>query len=172
MEEEVVKKQQEYLDYIYEHIKNIQDSFIELKHMNNNTIKELFTNDSQLVEDVLMRVVVHDRSKYSKEEFEPYRKNFYPINDQEKEDNEEAFEKAWEHHWKNNDHHWDNRQATTTLNKPACIENLIDWMAMSKKFNNKIYDWYDNNKETIKLNPLEKEYMESIIYAIKDEDNK
>lgn len=169
--DDIVKKQLEYRAYIKEHIDNVNKSFIKLMEYKSPKIHEIFTDDESLVEDVSRRCLLHDKSKLSYEEFEPYRKNFYPINDKEKEDNKQAFEQAWEHHWKTNDHHWENRQGTEYVNLPACVENIIDWMAMGIKFNNKAYDYYDEHKEEILLNDNEREYMETILYAMKEEDS-
>ncbi len=166
----IIKKQLEYRQYIKEHVDNVNKSFLKLMQYKHPKIKEFFINDSSLVEDVCRRCLVHDKSKLSYEEFEPYRRNFYPINKKEKDNNKEAFEKAWEHHWKNNDHHWENRQDTEYVNLPACVENIIDWMAMGIKFGNTAYDYYDEHKEEIHLNDNEREYMETILYAMKEED--
>ena len=122
------------------------------------------------MQELITRVTVHDKSKFSEEEFEPYRKNFFPINVEEKENNKEDFEKAWEHHWKNNDHHWQAREKTKTLNRGACWEMILDWMAMGMKFNDKCWEYYEQHKDEIHMNDLETEYVEDILAAIKNED--
>lgn len=171
---EKTRKEREYMDYIKEHIQNVQKAFDEITNMNNEKIKELYSNDSELVNNVRNRVNVHDASKYSKEEFDAYRRNFHPINDEEKKNSKEDFDKAWEHHYKNNDHHWQNRQDSEELNKPACIEQILDWTAMGYKFNDRPYEYYKKNKKDIKMNKLETEYVESILDAIEnyDKENK
>lgn len=167
---EKTRKEREYIDYIKEHIQNVQKAYEEITNMNNDKIKELYSNDAKLVNEVKQRVNIHDASKYQKEEFDAYRRNFHPINDEEKKNAKEDFDKAWEHHWKNNDHHWQARQNTTELNKPAVIEMICDWIAMGYKFNDRPYEYYKKNKNEIKLNNLEKDYTESILNAIEEYD--
>ena len=122
------------------------------------------------------RVLVHDESKYSEEEFIPYRKNFFPINAEEKENNKLDFDKAWEHHWKNNSHHWQYRKNKTSFNKDNkeevldVLENVLDWMAMGYKFNDRPYQYYENNKNNIVLCDDERKYLEDLIYNIIDID--
>lgn len=167
---EKTRKEREYIDYIKEHVSNVRKAFEELLSMDNSTIKELFTNDAELVNNVESRINIHDASKYQKEEFDAYRRNFHPINDEEKKNAKEDFDKAWNHHWKNNDHHWQNRENTNILNKPACIEMICDWTAMGYKFDDRPYQYYKKNKNEIKLNDLEKDYVESILDAMEKYD--
>ena len=164
----LVEKRNEYMDYIKEHLQLVQESFLELKNMNNSEINKLFSNNIDLINELRERIINHDLSKYSDEEFEGYRKYYYPVNEEEKESSKAEFDKAWEHHWKNNDHHWQNRQTSDILNRGACLEMICDWMAMSKKFNNNIWDWYEDNKSEIILNESEREYTERLINAIKE----
>lgn len=48
------------------------------------------------------RLLIHDLSKFSKQEFFPYAKYFYTNNKNEKE-----FSNAVDHHYENNSHHWE-----------------------------------------------------------------
>ncbi len=165
---QIKKKTKEYINYIREHQNNIKKAFEELKE--NYLIFQIGGNE--LMNKLYERVLVHDESKYSKEEFEPYRKNFFPINQQEKENNKEAFDKAWEHHWKNNSHHWQYRQSKETfdINNENdvldVLENILDWMAMGYKFNDRPYQYYEKNKNSIILNKKERKFLEDIINAI------
>lgn len=169
---EIEKKEDEYLDYIIEHRKNIEKAYNEL--MENSFIHQKV--DNKILEQLKTRVENHDLSKFEVEEFEPYRKNFYPINQQEKQNNLKDFEKAWEHHWKNNSHHWEYRQDKKTFNKDNdrevldVLENILDWMAMGYKFNNRPYQYYEKNKEKIILCKEERKYLEDIIYNAVDID--
>lgn len=166
----IKEKTDEYRDYIREHINNVHKAFKLLKNYKSDTIGTYLLRNPQLLDDLEERINRHDRSKYSKEEFEGYRKNFFPINEEEKKSCKEEFDKAWEHHWQNNDHHWQARQDTETLNRPACWEMICDWMAMGMKFNDKCWEYYKENKNNIHMNEIETDYVETILDAIEQED--
>lgn len=168
-----IKKQTKlYIKYIVEHKKNIEKAFEEMKE--NSLIFQRYDDD--ILDALWERVLVHDESKYSEEEFIPYRKNFFPINAEEKENNKSDFDKAWEHHWKNNSHHWQYRKNKTSFNKDNkkevldVLENVLDWMAMGYKFNDRPYQYYENNKNNIVLCEEERKYLEDLIYNIIDID--
>lgn len=166
-----IKKQTKlYIKYIVEHKKNIEKAFEEMRE--NSLIFQRYDDD--ILDALWERVLVHDESKYSEEEFIPYRKNFFPINAEEKENNKLDFDKAWEHHWKNNSHHWQYRKNKTSFNKDNkeevldVLENVLDWMAMGYKFNDRPYQYYENNKNNIILCDDERKYLEDLIYNIID----
>ena len=168
-----IKKQTKlYIKYIVEHKKNIEKAFEEMRE--NSLIFQRYDDD--ILNALWERVLVHDESKYSEEEFIPYRKNFFPINAEEKENNKLDFDKAWEHHWKNNSHHWQYRKNKTSFNKDNkeevldVLENVLDWMAMGYKFNDRPYQYYENNKNNIVLCDDERKYLEDLIYNIIDID--
>lgn len=168
-----IKKQTKlYIKYIVEHKKNIEKAFEEMRE--NSLIFQRYDDD--ILNALWERVLVHDESKYSEEEFIPYRKNFFPINAEEKENNKLDFDKAWEHHWKNNSHHWQYRKNKTSFNKNNkeevldVLENVLDWMAMGYKFNDRPYQYYENNKNNIILCDDERKYLEDLIYNIIDVD--
>ena len=168
-----IKKQTKlYIKYIVEHKKNIEKAFEEMRE--NSLLFQRYDDD--ILDALWERVLVHDESKYSEEEFIPYRKNFFPINAEEKENNKLDFDKAWEHHWKNNSHHWQYRKNKTSFNKDNkeevldVLENVLDWMAMGYKFNDRPYQYYENNKNNIILCDDERKYLEDLIYNIIDVD--
>lgn len=102
--EEILKKQNEYFEYINTHISNVKKAF---REMCDNTY--LYSTQNAMVlsalERVKARIDKHDESKFTDEEFEAYRKNFYPVDDEEREMNQEDFEAAWKHHYELNSHH-------------------------------------------------------------------
>ena len=162
-----IKKQEKaYLKYIENHKENIYKAFDEMKEC--SIVYQLGGDD--LLNALFRRVVEHDNSKYSLQEFDAYRKNFFPISQQEKEENKKDFEKAWEHHWRHNPHHWQYRQNKESFNRNNeeevldVLENVLDWMAMGYQFNDRPYQYYENNKENIKLCNEEKAFLEYIIY--------
>ena len=45
-----------------------------------------------------------------------------------------------------------------------CLENVLDWMAMGYTFNDRPYQFYEKNKEKIKLPKAERDFIEKVIY--------
>ena len=157
-----------YENYIINHRYYIEDAFIEM--VMNKDMAEWMDWEYYHVE-LYDRVKNHDFSKFDKEEFEPYRKHFYPVHEEEKILNEEDFNKAWEHHWKNNRHHWQARSFDVCENDKLskeqildCLENVLDWMAMGYAFNDRPYQFYEKNKNEIRLPKAQEEFIEKIIY--------
>lgn len=168
----IKKQEKKYMKYIKEHQENVRKAFEEIKE--NPVIYQRYSGE--ILDALWERVLIHDKSKYSEEEFIPYRKNFYPINAEEKEENKPDFDKAWEHHWKNNSHHWQYRKNKTSFNKNNkeevldVLENILDWIAMGYKFNDRPYQYYENNKNNITLCEDERKYLEDLIYNVIDID--
>lgn len=160
-------KREEYREYIEEHINNV-------KHVWKNIVlnEELrnFINqgkEDSLYENIIStNIDIHDRSKYSEEEFEPYRKNFFPINDKEKEENLVDFNLAWQHHKDNNKHHWDywkERGLTNDMPFVYVVEMFCDHAAMSIKFGGTALEWFKDqlNKKEITVGENQKKiYLE------------
>lgn len=150
MRTEKKKKQQAYKKYIKEHIKNVNIAWKGLRiYIDCLTAEDYYDIDSLITK--------HDKSKYSKEEFEGYRQFFFPCDNDIK--NKDSFINAWNHHQKTNPHHWQywlmyEGEKTKALEMPFkyIIEMLCDWLAMSIKFNNKPSDWYRDNRDKIFLN--------------------
>ena len=91
------EKELEYLKYVQTHIDNVRTAWNIMKSTENcvNIIRSYITMDiTAFLEYMDKKIYIHDQSKFSKEEWEPYRKNFHPINDKEKEDNKADFEVA------------------------------------------------------------------------------
>lgn len=165
------KQEKIYKKYLLEHKKNIMRAFYEL--LGCRKLSWIMNNDDILL-NLWYRVLDHDDSKYSKEEFNAYRKNYCPVNLEEKKNNLKAFEKAQQQHWDINDHHWQHRitwkdedfNIKTVL---ACLENVIDWLAVGYKFNNRPYEYYEKHKDEITLPKKQKDFIEKIIYEGIDE---
>ena len=99
--EVILKKQDEYKKYIDTHVENVIRSY-------NEICNKIYGKDDEIdkalqaLSDIIHK---HDDSKYGDFEFEPYRKQFFPIDEKEKEENEEAYKKAMLHHYGENAHH-------------------------------------------------------------------
>jgi len=154
-----IKKTREYLDYIEEHFFNVQKAWDILK---NNCYDMKFIYDDFYYFTIDEEIKNHDLSKLSEHEFIQYRKAFYPTETEDKYDMSEA----WEYHKKENKHHW---QTWTNIkfNNPFeweihCVHMICDWMAMGFKFNDTAKEYYENNKDKIKL----PDYAINYIYKI------
>lgn len=165
----ILKKQKErqYIKYIEKHQENIKNAFEEMVMCPDMSFIPWEFYHVDLYEQILK----HDNSKYKPEEFDAYRKNFYPVNEEEKELNKDDFEKAWKHHWESNRHHWECREYDNCedgkLSRQQtldCLENVLDWMAMGYQFNDRPYQFYEKNKDKIKLPQAEKDFIEKVIY--------
>ena len=168
-EHELLVKTKEYKDYIDNHRKMVQKAWEIIKDatvkygedswgQHNNC--HAFTFISLIIEE-------HDKSKYSPEEFEAYRKRFYPVTGEEYDKNE--LQRAWGHHLENNLHHWQSMKAVN-YNHPYILEHTVemicDWFAMAMQFNEGHRDYYENNKDKIELQDWQHELVEEIYCAL------
>lgn len=144
LEEDIIRKSKEYREYIEEHIENVHKAFdiIAIKLLEENLItKEIFEN-------VKGRLNEHDKSKFSQEEFGPYRMYFYPINEFEKEQSKKLFDQAVDHHYKNNSHHPEYHNGNP-MPEEDIVEMICDWEGMGIKFGGTAKEWYYKNKKEI-----------------------
>ncbi len=156
-DKEYFAKKVEYMNYILQHTRNVKTAYGTLfASKNYSTLPSKITTSewSDALKILRSEVLEHDQSKYGDEEFEAYRRHFYPTKkESENQDPDvikkevEDFKKAWEHHYRNNDHHpqyWkyigpDN----TILEQPsvvgvpmplyAVMHMICDWWAMDKQ---------------------------------------
>jgi hypothetical protein len=147
-----------YKKYIKEHRTNVKLAWNELI----NWIDFINYEDWKAVNDLIR---AHDKSKYSKEEFEAYR-NFFFFEDGDK----KAFTYAWNHHQKTNPHHWqywlmykDGKTIALEMPFKYVIEMFCDWLAMSIKFDNLPSKWYNENKDNMLLHEKTLEVVEAYI---------
>ena len=160
-------QEERYMRYVQKHRIRMADAYKEML-----TCPEVMNLGNEVLIMLKQRVVFHDITKFKAEEFDAYRKNFFPISKKEKEDNLENFEKAWQHHYDNNLHHWQHRRYNTEFNKNDpeqvvnVLENVCDWLAVGYTYKNRPYQYYEKHKEKIELCPEEKEFFEYIIYSV------
>lgn len=160
------KQRKAYRKYINEHKKNILRAYYEMLQCKD---LEWIMRDKQIMEALWFRALEHDDSKFEEEEFEPYRKEYFPINLEEKYANKNAYEWAKTHHLQTNDHHWQYRafwdDADFDINTElACLENIMDWLAIGYKYHNRPYEYYELHKDEIKLPKKQIEFIEKCIY--------
>lgn len=192
LEYDVIAKEDEYLDYINNHVANAITAF---NNLFNNKVYNLegITDDpkkfANAVEIVSHDIEIHDATKYSDDEFYAYRRKFYPtleeqnIKDQDEIDRvNDNYNKAWKHHYTHNYHHplfWkyvdQNGKILDTpleIARPmplyAIIHMICDWEAMSMRFNGDTVEWYNTKATTEKsdMNPETKIKVENLLRVI------
>ena len=158
MTPEIKELESNYKDYIDNHRHNVSKALIVIKsnpECMELISKNLNTSIESSIRLIDMLVEAHDLSKYDTEEFDAYRKNFYPVNEEEKEANKDAFELAWVHHYTNNLHHWD------WWYKSGNIDNMKMPYIVEM-----ICDWEENNKQNIHLGEKQRLFAEGLMNII------
>lgn len=162
-----ISKIREYLDYIEEHLQNVEKAW---EILQDKCPDMKFVYDDYMNFTIKEMVKYHDLSKFSNEEFIPYQRNFFPIGEK----TECGFKFAWEHHKACNPHHWQN---WTTLEDEVvpnelechCVCMVVDWVAMGLKFDDSAQAYYEKNKEQIDLPDWAVEFIYEIFDKIKQE---
>lgn len=145
-------KDLEYLHYVDDHRAEVRAAW--------NVFKELPMTNGLLADDFLYSNVAvliesHDMSKYSNVEFHGYRQWFFPRDGENK--SKDFFLSAWNMHQKRNPHHWEYWVMPTRvltileMSMEFLIEMMMDWVAMSLKFNNRPSEWYEKNQDSMFL---------------------
>jgi len=157
----LIKATRDYLDYLEEHILNVQKAWNEIQE---KCADMSFFQCNKTRQQLALEINNHDVSKFSPEEFVQYRKHFFPISEYEKRTSN--FNKAWEHHKKCNSHHWETwtyvQYGEPYEWKIDCVHMIIDWMAMGYKFNDTAQEYYEKNKDKINI----PKYAEKFMYQI------
>lgn len=180
---ERTKKEQEYLNYIIEHINFVIDSYkmYMLPLLDKTNITHLIS-DEEIKESILRvgdAIETHDASKFSDSEFDGYRAKYHPTTRELEGDDiykgavDERYQECWEHHYKINAHHpehWLNHEDNTCrdMSLDAIIEMLCDWEAMSLKFGTSTLEWYKNDATDEKrcFSLKTKELVEELLFNV------
>lgn len=155
-------KEKEYRNYINEHISNIHTAYLKYARI---LCEKLNISMFKLSHNI----DIHDKSKYSEEEFDAYRQYFFPCSDEKKD--KELFDKAWEHHYKFNRHHpeyWINEDGSIKdMDNIFIAEMLLDWAAMGIKFGDTAYSYYMKERDNKPLSDNTKQIIDSVIEIFK-----
>lgn len=184
---EVLAKEQEYFEYITDHINNVKKMYQDIFVHNIGVLQTDNISRSQF-KDAIMSIkediMNHDSSKFSDEEFEGYRIKYYPTQREQKNMNDDILyadsisknmDKAWKHHIECNNHHpqfWcldQNKEIRTPMDMElgAIIHMICDWEAMSYHFKTDILEWYSNaDQEKSYMTFQTKMYVEDILRLI------
>lgn len=163
------EKEKEYKEYVDTHIANVQkawsilksnDKFIRYIEIEDNCNSRSMTIFIDLMDSMINN---HDSSKYSYEEWEGYRKEYFPVDEQEKIDNAPNAEKAWIHHYTTNMHHWDwwaKNNCQERMPLVCVVEMCCDWIAMSMKFGDTAYNWFNQQTDIVLGNTQQRWVLE------------
>lgn len=173
LSKEIEQKEAEYEEYIYNHIGNVKKAWGLMKSskgcmdiirdaIRRRNIPCSFTSLNAVTHMTDLCIDTHDQSKFSIKEWEPYRKNFHPVNDKEKEEGKADFDKAWIHHYTVNTHHWNHwyaiKKDVDAMDLISVIELCCDWIAMNMVFSGTAIDFYNNRVVNCK-DPKEQIYL-------------
>ena len=152
-----ILRTREYLDYMEEHLDNVRKAFFELTKACDGMT---WVGDDYTWWNLHKEVLEHDVSKFTRYEFTQYRDYFF--GDKKGPIIKQNFSFAWDHHKSNNHHHWE-----TLRNESDIVHMLVDWTAMSYKFKDTPWEYYENNLDTIKLNEEQEEFLMILIDKLK-----
>ena len=140
--QEKLRKEEEYKKYINTHKENILKMHELLQRYGSIYLTITMYDDTN--KDMLERLNKHDDSKYSKEEFDAYRIKFYTTEEEENKIKTSAeyanmvktnYENALQHHYKYNTHHPQHYVNSDGSIKDMSVkdvyEMILDWMAIS-----------------------------------------
>lgn len=180
---QIVEKKKEYMEYLNQHIRNVnfafQEYFIPLLNKEINATKFSVEDLYHAIRNVSSQIGEHDASKYEDTEFNGYRMNFHPTNtekgmgDEFQEYVNQEFQKSWEHHYSNNPHHplfWVDKDSgeISDMSMPAIVEMICDWISMSKYFHSSTREWYTNDaeKEKSQMTGNTKDIVEELLFHV------
>lgn len=170
MEIKVARKENEYRKYISDHQQNVKKAWHEVWNKCQNII--IMKHHTELSVDRIKekykdQIDRHDQSKYSKEEFDAYRRYYFSINDEEKEGAKQDYESSLQHHYDYNPHHWNYwLHDVDAMPYEYVVEMVCDWQAMGYKFKNTAHEYYIKNKDNIVLGSKQKEWLEELLQAL------
>lgn len=160
-------KELEQKQYTDTHISNVKKvwSIMSTK----NSIIEFICNEGQMMKSIVIptieaMVLSHDSSKYGIEEWEPYRKYYFPVDDMEKQSAQAEYEAALQHHYMHNMHHpefWVNNKNDMPMT--SVVEMCCDWIAVSMIKGGTALEFYNKYFNKDKLGEAQKEWVEFIL---------
>lgn len=154
---EEIQRTMDYLNYLQEHYDNVQKAWKIVQEKCDKASFDFMYDDFKFftLDNAIKK---HDASKLSAEEFVQYRRSFYPIDCESRNDDDvkAGFNAAWDHHKEKNDHHWENWTKRASGNESgdltiAVVHNVCDWMAMGMKFNDTAREFYEKQKAAGKI---------------------
>ena len=157
---EYIRKIREYLSYVETHLKYVYYAFQNLTDACKDT---WWVKDIEIWNTLHKDILNHDISKFSKEEFIPYVEHFYPIDGKKP----GSIDSAWSHHKNNNSHHYESLKTDIDV-----VHMVIDWTAMGYMFGDNAQEYYERNKNKIKLNSRQKQIVTEMFVCISEYNNR
>lgn len=118
----------------------------------------------------LVQLIIHDASKFTRAEWGPYVRRFGMgrAGQMDKADDPKEFMAAWRHHWQQNPHHWEFwllNGEPQRMPEEYVREMVADWMGAGRAYTGRweVAEWYEKNKERIKLHPGTRVWVEALI---------
>ena len=126
---------------------------------------------------IIWRGITHDLSKLRPSEFIPYAKYFYGTpKEVESATVKKMFDIAWLLHQRRNPHHWqywllrEDEGDLKIIEMPEKYwkEMVCDWVGANQAITGerKYMEWYERNKEDIRLGPITAELVEEAMQKI------
>ena len=120
--------------------------------------------------------IIHDFSKFNKEEFIPYAKYFM----EDKEKNKDGFISAWMHHKGHNPHHWEywidygkhGEIITNQIPYNYVVEMICDWIGAGKAYEKTEWEltsplkYYNKVREGRHFHPVTEKLIFKFLYCI------
>lgn len=157
-----------YPQYIQAHTNAVKSAFYYLREAG------VFSGISEKeLEKAERKILKHDHSKFSDEEWDAYDAYFYGRS--RSFEVVEEFKRAWLHHIHENRHHWqhwvlipeDPGEELTALEIPDCyiVEMVCDWASFGYMHGDvsEVTDWYDSHKKRIVMHPTSRRKIEDIL---------
>lgn len=104
------------------------------------------------------KLLLHDLSKFSPAEFEAYRRQFFPADEEER--LQSGFDGAWLHHCHHNPHHWQHwilNGEPLPMPEEEIREMVADWIAAGRAYGglgNTLEGWVMANYPRMLLHPI------------------
>jgi hypothetical protein len=126
----------------------------------------------------IWRLLIHDLSKFSPAEWNPYVKSFYgPYSYKERPPEVvKAFDRAWLHHQHHNPHHWQSWVLRTDsgvthpleIPPPLVREMVADWMGAGRTVEGRwcVDEWYAENRNLLWLHPTTRVLVDHLIEKV------
>ena len=142
----IEEQKEAYTKYIEGHRENVRLAYNAMI----TRCKSILLDEKIDLSQLETNVKNHDLSKYTEEEFGPYRKKFFPADGEEVDKTE--FYRAVYHHYTCNKHHWNHWIGQSKEMDPIyVVEMTLDWIAMGMQFGNTALEYYEKNKNNITL---------------------
>lgn len=162
-----IKSTRKYLAYIEDHLSNVARAF--------NEVCEKCKDFAVIYDDHLFwqlrrEVLFHDVSKFSDEEFMPYRREFYKIEEYE-EQNGKSFKSACRHHKEHNLHHWENWTQLDGQKDVHIMHMIIDWLAMSYDGGKSPRSYLESEGNKMRMSLGDMQYILDVLNALDGQGN-